>query len=438
MYNYVEVEMPNSQWQFQRVYKATVHQKNYEHDYMLITFRDWLGSPEKAKPGSMIKVRLGKKEFFGYIHDIRSHQENNKDVTELGIIGASYVMRQSSQKVYYNVTADQVIVDIARRYKFAYKAVPHPRVYAQISQAGMTDWEFMVKLAKQSGYFLRAEGAAIYFTPLLSDFNEKIYEAKSFVKTDLGRKYINPLYSFRPIVGETLSHQEADKYATSVAGVDPLTGNYFKYTRQLRVNTTREVSHPEMFDKHATQVVSNNFNTAVAEAVAADTKGTFAYAAEVEIMGTESLHPGMPIHFANVGKEYSGYWTILSVEHHVKEESVNKQLFTTRLIVGSDSLGAISNRAVPLVPSGSPIRHITPNTRNTRKTVTTEVFWSGLNVRQPSQHSLVARINRPEVESKTLLRSQWISKDGNLLGRELPDAPPPFILEKIRKRNALS
>jgi hypothetical protein len=438
MYNYVKVEMPNSQWQFERVYKAVIHQKNYEHDYMLITFRDWLGSPKKSKPGSMIKVQLGKKEFFGYVHDIRSHQENNKDVTEIGIIGASYVMRQSSQKVYYNVTADQVIVDIARRYKFAYKAVPHPRVYPQISQAGMTDWEFMVKLAKQSGYFLRAEGAAIYFTPLLRDFDEKIYEAKSFIKTDLGKKYVNPLYSFKPIVGETLSHAEADKYATSVAGVNPRTGEYFKYTRQLRPGTTREISHPEMFDKHATHVVVNDFNTAVSEAVSADTKSTFAYSAEVEIVGTESLRPGMPIHFANVGKEYSGYWTILSVEHRVKEESVNQQLFTTRLLVGSDSLGTISNKNVPVTPGEFSVRHITPNVRNTRKTVTTEIFWSGINIRQPDQHSLVKRTNRGDGNSKTLLKSQWISKDGDLSGVQLPPAKPAFILEKIRNRNAFS
>lgn len=438
MYNYVKVEMPNSQWQFKRVYKAVVHQKNYEHDYLLLTFRDWLGSPEKSKPGSMIKVMLGKKEFFGYIHDIRSHQENGKDVTELGIIGASYVMRQSSQKVYYNVTADQVIVDIARRYKFAYKAVPHPRVYPQISQAGMTDWEFMVKLAKQCGYFLRSEGAAIYFTPLLQDFNEKIYEAKSFTKTDLGKKYVNPLYSFKPIVGETLSHGEADKYATSVAGVNPFTGEYFKYTKQARTKTTRDVSHPEMFDKHSTYVVANDFTTAVSEAVSADTKGTFAYSAEVEIIGTESLRPGMPIHFANVGKEYSGYWTILSVEHRVKEESLNQQLFTTRLVVGSDSLGAISNQNVPIIPGEISFRHITPNARNTRKTVTTEIFWSGLNIRQPNEHALVNRLNRADVKSKTLLRSQWISKDGDLLNRDLPPATPAFILEKIRNRNAFS
>jgi hypothetical protein len=436
MYSHVEVEMPNSQWQFKRVYKAVIRQNHYEHDYLSITFRDWSVSPSRAKPGSLIRVKLDGKEFCGYIHDIKAHQEDGKDTTELGIIGASYAMRQSSQKVYYNVTADKVIIDIARRYNFAFNAVPHSRVYDQISQAGMTDWEFMVKLAKQSGYFLRADNASLHFTPISYDFKEYIFEAKSFVKSDLGKKYTNPLYSFKPIVGETLGHHGADKYATSIAGVDPITGSYFKYTTQRRTPSTRQISHPEMFDKHDTSVVANNFTTAVSEANTAEIKSSFAYMAEAEIMGDSSLRPGMPIHFANVGKEYSGYWTILSIEHDVKEESHNRHIYTTKLVVGSDSLGDVKNAMVPSVPDNRAIRHIKPNTRNTRKKVTTEVYWSGLNVRQPDQFALVNRTNRANSGSKTLLKSRWVSRDGNLISPDLPPQKPSFILEKIRNYNA--
>ena len=293
MYNYVTVNMPNSQWQFSRVYKALFRQQNYEHDYLRVTFRDWNASPSKAKPGSLIRVTLDGKEFCGYIHDIKNVQESGKDTTEVGIIGASYVMRQGSQKVYKNVTADQVIVEIANKYNFAYKVVPHPRVYPQIAQAGLTDWELMVKLAKQCGYFLRAENAAIYFQPLLQDFKELVHEAKSFTKTQNGKKYTSTLYSFRPIIGETLAHHGADKAATSVAGIDPISGKYFKYTKQTRTQTTRVISHPELFDKHATHVVVNDYKTAVAEANSADDKSVFPYSAEVEVNGTADLRPGI-------------------------------------------------------------------------------------------------------------------------------------------------
>jgi hypothetical protein len=438
MYNHVTVEMPNSQWQFKRVYKASFRQQNYEHDYLRITFRDWDVTPTKAKPGSLIRVTLDGKEFCGYIHDLKNRQENGKDMTEIGVIGASYVMRQASQKVYREVTADQVIVEIAKRYGFAYKVVPHSRVYPQISQAGLTDWELMVKLAKQSGYFLRAENAAIYFQPLLQDFKEMVYEAKSFTKTQMGKKYTSPLYSFRPVIGETLAHHGSDKSAVSVAGIDPLTGEYFKYTRQARSETTRSVSHPELFDKHATHVVANDYKTAVSEANAADDKSTFPYVAEVEIVGTPSLRPGAPVHLANVGPEYSGYWTILQVEHVVKEESLNKQSFTTRLFVGSDSLGSISDPAVPVMPKGRPARRIVPNTKNTRKKVVTEVFWSGLNIKQPNSFALVSRTNRSNIESSTLLQSRWISKDGNLVTIIEDTYVPEHIREKIRSYNARS
>jgi hypothetical protein len=430
--------MPNSQWQFKRVYKASIQQQNYEHDYLRITFRDWYLSPAKAKPGSMIKVTLDGADFYGYIHDIKNKQEDSTDVTEVGVIGASYVMRQGSQKIYRNVTADQVVREIAQKYGFAYKVTPHPRVYPQIAQAGLTDWELMVKLAKQSGYFLRAENAALYFQPLRQDFEDLIYEASSFTKPQFGKKYSQILYSFRPIVGETLAHHGSDKAAVSIAGIDPISGQYFKYTKQNRTSTTRSISHPELFDKHDTHVVVNDYKTAVSEANAADDKSTFPYSAEVEIIGTSRLRPGMPIHVANVGNEYSGYWTVLRVEHHVKEETLNKQIFTTRLLVGSDSLGDINNSAVPIMPTGRPIRRIVPNTKNIRKKVTTEAYWSSLNLRQPDTFALVSRVNRANIDSSTLSQSRWISKDGDL--GVLPEEPriPDFIREKIRSYNALS
>ena len=438
MYSHVQVVMPNSQWQFKRVYKAVLRQSNYEHDYLALTFRDWGVSPSRAKPGSLIKVILDGKEFCGYIHDVKAHHENGKDYTEVGVIGASYVMRQSSQKVYYNVTADNVIKDISRKHNFAYRAIAHPRVYEQLSQAGMTDWEFMVKLAKQSGYLLRADNASLHFTPMLHDFEESILEAKSFAKTQQGQKFVNLLYKFKPVVGETLAHDGASKYATSVAGVDPITGQYFKYTTQRRTPTTRPISHPELFDKHDTSVVANNFNTAVSEALSAEIKSTFSYMAEAEIIGTVSVRPGFPIHFENVGTEYSGYWTVLTVEHHVKEESPNKYIYTTKLVVGTDSLGSIRDKSVPSSPPVRGIRQIKPNVRNTRKKVTTDINWSGLNIRQPNQFSLVKRTNRPDVDSKTLSKSKWVSRDGNLISPDLPPQKPSFILEKIRNHNATS
>lgn len=436
MFNYVSVNMPTNQVQFKRVYRAQVKQQNYEHDYARIYFRDWGLSPKQAKPGTPISYKLAGKEYFGYIHDIKNVQETGKHFTEVGVIGASYVMRQASQTVYKNMTADQVVVKIAKKYGFAYKVVPHKRVYPQIAQAGLTDWELMVKLAKQCGYFLRAENTELYFQPLLQDFEELIYEARRFVKNDAGFKDMHPLYTFKPIMGETLAHHGADKSATSIAGVDPFTGKYFKYTTQKRSETTRAVSQPELFDRHATDVVVNSYTSAVSEAISADEKSRFPYSAEAEVIGTANLRPGMPVYLDGVGSEYSGYWTILRVEHYAVETELNKQRFTTRLTVGTDSLGAVADQKYPTRPPAKPVRKITPNIKNTKIIPKTIIKATGVQVKPSGSSSLVDRVNRADAPAKSLRKNVWVSTHGNLTSRPTPPSKSKAARDKARAHNA--
>jgi hypothetical protein len=428
--------MPTSQAQVTRIYKAEHTQELYRHDYSKVVLKDWKLTPKSVKPGTPVVLNISGKEHHGYIHDVKGHQDNGVNITELGIIGASYVMRQSSQKLYKNVTADQVIVDIAKRYKFAYRVIPHSRVYPQLSQAGATDWEFMVKLAKQVGYSLRTEGACIYFQPLLKDFDDLIHETKVFTKVDQGVKHKNPIYYFKPLVGETLSHEGANKYATSIAGVDPYTGTYFKYTKQARPTTTRSTSQPEMFDRHATDVVANSYKTASLESAAADDRSTFPYVAEVQVLGDSSLRPGMPIYLENVGDEYSGYWTIINIEHTVKEEQTNIHLHTAVLRVGTDSLGAANPYKYPTKPSNRPIRHIIPNVKNTRIKPTTSLKSKGIAISQPKIRSLVERTNRADVKSPALSTNAWTSSNGNLGHQPVEKSFPPIVKAKLVNSSA--
>lgn len=414
MSNFASVTIPNSKSQLTRVHNLTHMQQNYEHDFTRVTFRDWAVPATLAKPGLPIKMLLDGKKFYGYIHDVKSHQNSNKNLTEVSIIGPSYVMRQASQTVYKNVTADQVVRTIAKKYGFSYKTVPHPRVYPHISQAGMTDWQLMVKLAKQCGYFLRAENTSLYFQPLMQDFEDLIYEAKLFSKADGGVKFGNILYSFSPTVGETLAHMGADKAATSVAGVDPRTGKQFKYTKQKRSAATRKISHPELFDRHDTHTVVNDYKTAMHEAFSADDKSRFPYSASAEVIGTSSLRPGMPIYVDGVGAEYSGYWTVLRVEHHVHEQIINDHTYTCELVLGTDSLGQIASNTYPIKPSLKPIRLIKPNVKNTKVVESTTLVNVSPTVVPVKASKLVSQVNRASVAGPTVSAAVWKSSNGDL------------------------
>jgi hypothetical protein len=313
-----------------------------------------------------------------------------------------------------------VVETIAKKYGFSYKITPHPRVYPQISQGSMTDWELMVNLASQCGYFLRAESTSLYFQPLLQDFDELVTETRTFSQIDAGFKSLTPMYSFEPLIGETLNHKGADKSAISVAGVDAATGNYFKYTKQRRAQTTRGNAQPEFFDAHATHVVAPDYTTAVLEADSADEKSKFPYTAEAEVIGTAALRPGVPVYLENAGESYSGYWTILEVEHYVVEEQLNVPTFTTRLVVGTDSLGATTSGKYPVKPPEKLIRHIAPNVRNTRVIPSNVIKAPSINIKPAKTINLVNRTNRPTVRGTAVSAASWSSNTGNLNTKQKP------------------
>lgn len=429
-FDFVRVRFPESPLEPERVYSMNYYQNNYMHDFAELQFRDWNIDPRRIKRGTPMEITLDGKVLSGYVHDIQPKINSRSSFTKVNFIGASYVMRQQSQELYRNVSADQVIRKIAIKYGFSYRVEPHPRVYPQISQAGMTDWEFMVKLAKQSGYFLRAEGTSIYFLPLRQEFDELISEMLTFTQVDAGFKSENMMYEFKARIGETLFKKGANKNAIAVAGVDYTTGKPFKYTKPVRSETTRSEYQPELFDEHATEVVANNYQIGVYEAVSADENSKFPYKAEALVLGTSYVRPGMPVFIDTGSDEYTGPWTILGVEHQVVEEKLNMQKFTSTLILGSDSLGKPAGK-YPERPPSRRFRTISPGIRNTRIKPNSVIKRSNIKVKTTHDVSLVERINRPAPAGKNVSKTVWASDVSDLKTKPTVPGRSPAALIKV-------
>jgi len=434
--NYVTVNFPTSSQQPKRVYRVELIQEIFTHDYATVEFRDWNLDPLNIKPGSLMSITIKDKTYNGYVHDLKNHQTSGKNFTKVGFIGASYVMKQASQKIYRNMSSDQIVAEIAKKYNFAYKVTPHPIIYRQVSQAGMTDWQFMVRLAKQSGYFLRAENAEIYFQPLTEDFNNLITEATTFQKADGGFKPTNTIYSFKPVVSETLQHFGFKKASTSVAGVDPVSGSSFKITKQDSFAPTRQFSNTDFFDAHATEAVANDYQTAKEYAKAADEYSRFPYAATVETMGLSSIRPCLPVYLKNVGSEYSGYWTVLKITHNVTEENLNQQMYTCDMTVASDSLGRVLDSKVPEVPATNPTRRLIPNQKNTNIKPESIILLPSITTKRTQKTELVNRINRANQTGPFVATARWGSTHRDLNYKLVDERMPQAVWAKLRS-NAL-
>ena len=373
MFNYISVDFPETTIQPQVVYKANIYQKRYAHELICLYFKDWGVQYDVVKPGSPVHLIVNglheKKEIYGYIHHINLDRTPGKNFTEVTVIGASFPMKQQAQKVYLNSTADQVVKQIAAKYNFACYAAPTQRVYPQIAQAGHTDWELMVRLAKQNGYTLRATNTELYFEPIMYEYTNKREEAYRFILRQAGDPQGSTIYSFNPMIGESIPYEDSTKGAIAVNGVDITNATPVSITQQIRNKKTRVKQQTEFFDIFETNVVAPDVQVATFEAEAAENRNYFPYRGVVEVLGNPDLHPDMPVYLDGIGDPYTGYWVILETNHHIVEEELNRQRYTTTLVVGTDSLGSsgqwIDNRTVT-APEYLPKRTIIPNVLQTK------------------------------------------------------------------------
>jgi hypothetical protein len=340
MYKYLTIQFPESGVQPIRANSFRLIQNNYEHELAYITFNDWNMDLSDIQPGLPVTIELHNltktRYFVGYVHHLEPKKTPGTATTTMAVMGASYVMKQSFQKVYKNTTASEVVKQIAERNKFAYYVVDHPRVYPQIVQSGHSDWELIAHLAKQCGYMFIVENTELYFQPLTEDFTNKRSEAPKFVQRNRGNPKGSTLYSFNPLIGESLSFNGVKKAATAISGYDYITKQgVFSITNQNGVANTRvNAQHPH-FDHFATMTTATDPISAAHEADSAEELTRFPYRASAVVLGDPSLRPGMPVFLDGLGLDYSGYWIVLSAEHEVEN-----RIYTTKLEVGIDALGS--------------------------------------------------------------------------------------------------
>ncbi|CAB4122170.1 Phage late control gene D protein (GPD) [uncultured Caudovirales phage] len=162
------VEFPKSSDMDMVLISAELMQTIEEHDILHLWFKGHpMNKREAIVSGDPITFTFRSEKITsvwnGYVYRVDQPNTWQGGNTEMICIGASYVLKESDQKIYSNVTADQVIERIAKKYGMSAITQRHPRVRDSVVQAGQSDWQLCKRLAKQTGFTLRAENTTIFF-----------------------------------------------------------------------------------------------------------------------------------------------------------------------------------------------------------------------------------------------------------------------------------
>lgn len=446
MYNFVSVNFPNADQAPVQVLEMQLWQARYKHDFAVFTFRDWKTSYNNIRPGTPMQFTLqgdnNQETFNGYVHHIKPKVSPGKNYVEVHFIGASYYLKQTSQKTYQNRTASEIVIEIAKRNNFAYRVAQHPRVYPQISQAGLTDMEMINKLAKQCGYSVRFKNAEIYFQPILKLYEEGRENAQVLTLRDADDPAGSTLYSFNPMIGESLEHDGEYKSATAISGVDAYTGKIIQVTNQVRPKATKNRAEPEFFDRFSSATVANDYGVAKSESESADQRTLFPYRATAEALGDPGLHPDAPVFIDGVDEDYAGFWVVLEAQHKLTSTGYTQFLYTTSLTLGTDSLGAAvkgSDNKVVRVPNSRAKRTIIPNVRQTNKKPKTNLKTGSLSPSKNAQvgFGTVKNRARAKTANQVIIAKKWVSPSGNLAKVTRSTTRPQTVVKKLRSEGVL-
>jgi hypothetical protein len=270
----------------------------------------------------------------------------------------------------------------------------------------------------------------------MEDYTRYREEAPHFIMREASNPQGSTLYSFRPMIGESVPYADATKGSVAVNGVDIVNATPISITQQIRSAKTRLKQQVEFFDRFDTATVANTPLVAQYEAEAAENRNYFPYRATVEVLGNPNLRPDMPVYLEGIGDPYAGYWVILEATHHIVEEELNRQKYTTTLVVGTDSLGAAikwTDSKTVNSPDYTPKRTIIPNVLQTKIKPAT-VLNKKVKYDSPSNTgSFGDPQNRakPSVNGRANVPSMW-QTDTTTLDPVIYEAnKPQFITERL-------
>jgi hypothetical protein len=224
------------------------------------------------------------------------------------------------------------------------------------------------------------------------------------------------LYSFNLTVGESVNYVDAYKSASQVGGVDPVTISPVITTNQIRPDTMRDKSQPEIFDNYATEIVAPSYEAAYYEAYALDQKNKFPYRATAKVVGNPNVRPDQPVYLSGIGADYTGYWIVLSSRHDIVETQPNVFTYTTVLEVGADSLGQASVMESLLVtaPSATTTRSVTAGVRDVPLSGSAIINTSG--TVSPTNNGFAPATLRPQPTTNApITKHKWVAKNASAM-----------------------
>jgi phage protein D len=375
-----------------------VHMAEASHDVAVMFYRgENVKYGPALKTGSPVQITWtapkASGEFIGYVSSITPASVTGfNNPLKIVCIGASFPLKNKVTTIYVDKSATDVVKEIGAKHNLRVVTTDHPLKFPQLSQSGISDWEFLCELAERIGYGLRVDGTTIVFKPRSELFENNLTAAPVFsmeqpVAQDL--IFSRTLISFEPLIAEYLDTSQLfgtnqtgvnHAWATkSVQGVSPTTALIIKNKADEldvpldeRVRTTVTKT---LFDDASTNHVVHTDEEARTAVKSHIEKSRFFLPARAVCEGDPRAKPYMPVYVVGTSQDTDGYWVIKEATHILEPGAK----YTMELILHTDGVG--ESRSVD--PPEYSLKELTV-TDNTQTLSTPQLVSKGVAVKEKS------------------------------------------------------
>lgn len=263
--------------------------------------------------------------FVGYVSDLRFPTvQVIERYLKITCVGASYPLKEKKSKIWKDVTASEVVSEIAESVGLLPIVTQSNVRYGQLSLSGHTLWEKLQELAKRSGYACQVYQTELHFHPIDTMINQFLttMPVMSFLNADispLSALEAPTLTFFEPVQGDFVEQDSKSRSYQVVNGIDPITGKVYKATAspndvgaKLRANTK-----DPLFSSIDTQIVITDDLMAQNLANAKAQLSRLAIPAKGNGQGDPRIFPWATIEVRNTGATSDGFWIVTEAQHIV-------------------------------------------------------------------------------------------------------------------------
>ncbi|MYU22367.1 VgrG-related protein [Streptomyces sp. SID8352] len=259
--------------------------------------------------------------FSGEVTALELDRDRTGSFTVVRALSKAHRLQRGRKVVAFrNMTAAAIVRKVAAGAGLSCgKVQAAPVTYRQLSQANVSDWDFLQHLAGESGAQVRVDDQGVLqFTrprpasgapapstpanrdPMVLEYGRNLLALRASLSASDGASQVEvrgwDVTTKRPLV----SRQRSVDSETAVPGLGPAVSARFGAAAKMTVADT----------PYGTQAET----AAVADAVAARVSAGFAEL-EAVVEGNPRLRAGEPVALGNVGQAFSGRYTTTAVQH---------------------------------------------------------------------------------------------------------------------------